>query len=63
MAEPRRGRDRRPDIEALAAHVFARRVVAATGKTPEAVAAEAIAAARAFYATLDGTPAAQPERP
>lgn len=47
--------DRRRDVEALAAAVYAQAVPAAParGKTPEAVAREALDAARTFYKVCD----------
>lgn len=49
----RPARDRRAETEALAAALFARRYAAATGKTPESLAREALEAARAFYRACD----------
>lgn len=51
----RAAKDRRPDVEALAADIFCRRVVSASGMTPESLAREALDAARAFYRVCDET--------
>lgn len=51
-------RDRRGDVESLAAALFVQTFTAARGsKLPEALAGEALAAARAFYRLCDESPA------
>lgn len=52
----RPGKVRRADVEALAATLFVRRCAATTGRTPEALAREALEAARAFYRVCDEPP-------
>jgi hypothetical protein len=59
VAEPKQqkgGKDRRGDVEALAATIYAARLVGSSGKTPESVAADALAAAREFYRVCDSRP-------
>lgn len=55
---PAQPRDRRRDVEVLAADIFARRVanLAHTGRTPESVAADSLNLARAFYRACDEQP-------
>lgn len=61
MADEKRkgGRDSRAaDVEALAARIFAARVISNTSRTVETVAADAVSAAKSFYRVLDEPPPA-----
>lgn len=57
MSDPKKPPRPARDAEALAAQIFAQLAVNAAqrGKTPEALAGEALAAARTFYRVADAT--------